>query len=142
MSEDGPRAAGGIAAAAVAVGVAQLLGAAFGPEADVRTAVGSAVIELTPGPVKEWAIQLFGTANKLVLSVAILVVIALLAAVAGLVERKRRPIGSAMIAIAGVVGCAAVLSGGRHPDRGRRLVRHRNSAAADLGPVGHHRRSR
>ena len=110
MSEDGPRAAGGIAAAAVAVGVAQLLGAAFGPEADVRTAVGSAFIELTPGPVKEWAIQLFGTANKLVLSVAILVVIALLAAVAGLVERKRRPIGSAMIAIAGVVGCAAVLS--------------------------------
>ena len=102
--------AGGIAAAAVAVGVAQLLGAAFGPEADVRTAVGSAVIELTPGPVKEWAIQLFGTADKLFLSVAVLVVIALLAAVAGLLERKRRPIGSAMIAIAGVVGCAAVLS--------------------------------
>ena len=110
MTAAGARALGGIAAAAVAVGIAQLIGAAFGPEADVRTAVGATVIELTPGPVKEWAIQLFGTANKLVLSVAILVVIALLAAVAGMLERRRRPIGSAMIVGAGILGCAAVLT--------------------------------
>ena len=60
----------GIAAAAVALGVTQLLAVAFGPQADARTAVGSAVIDLTPGPVKEWAIQTFGTADKLVLSIA------------------------------------------------------------------------
>ena len=110
MTPVGARVTGGIAAAAVAVGVAQLLAAVFGPEADVRTAVGSAVIELTPGPVKEWAIQVFGTANKLVLSVAVLVVIAVLAALAGLAERRRRPIGSAMIALAGCIGCLAVLT--------------------------------
>ena len=110
MTTLGARAAGGVAAAAVAVGVAQLVGAAFGPQADVRTAVGSAVIQLTPGPVKEWAIQTFGTADKLVLSVAVLLVIAALAALAGILEGPRRPVGSAMIVAAGVLGCAAVLS--------------------------------
>jgi hypothetical protein len=34
------------------------------------------VVNLTPGPVKEWAIQTFGTADKLFLSVMVLVVIA------------------------------------------------------------------
>jgi DMSO/TMAO reductase YedYZ molybdopterin-dependent catalytic subunit len=110
MTTLGAKAMGGIAAAAVSVGVAQLVGAAFGPEADVRTAVGSSVIDLTPGPVKEWAIQLFGTSDKLVLGVLVLVVIAALAAVAGIVESARRPLGSVLIVAAGVAGCAAVLS--------------------------------
>ncbi|MCH9729616.1 MAG: molybdopterin-dependent oxidoreductase [Actinomycetia bacterium] len=110
MSTLGVRAMGGIAAAAVSLGVAQLVAAAFGPGADVRTAVGSSVIDLTPGPVKEWAIQTFGTSDKLVLSVLVLVVIGVLAALAGIVESARRPVGSAMIAAAGVAGCAAVLS--------------------------------
>ena len=81
MAARDTRAMAGIAAAAVALGVTQLLAVFFGPEADARTAVGSAVIDLTPGPVKEWAIQTFGTADKLVLSVLVLVVIAVIAAV-------------------------------------------------------------
>ena len=110
MTTLGAKAMGGIAAAAVAVGVAQLVGAAFGPQADVRTAVGSSAIELTPGPVKEWAISTFGTADKLFLTVMVLVSIALIAAVAGIVESRRRPIGSIAIVAAGGLGCAAVLS--------------------------------
>jgi DMSO/TMAO reductase YedYZ molybdopterin-dependent catalytic subunit len=100
----------GIAAAAVALGVAQLLAVPFGPQADVRTAVGSAVIDLTPGPVKEWAIQTFGTLDKLVLSMAVLAVIAIIAALTGAWETRKVPIGSAAIALAGIAGCAAVLS--------------------------------
>ena len=88
----------------------QLLAVFFGPEADARTAVGSAVIDLTPGPVKEWAIQTFGTADKLVLSVLVLVVIAVIAALTATWESRRVPIGSAAIVLAGVAGCAAVLS--------------------------------
>src|SRR5690349_4733069 len=110
MTTQGDKAARGVAAAAVAVGVAQLVGAAFGPQADVRTAVGSSVIERTPGPLKEWAIQTFGTADKLFLTVAVLVVVAALAIIAGIVETPRRPWGSAMIVAAGALGCAAVLS--------------------------------
>ncbi|NBP83943.1 MAG: oxidoreductase, partial [Mycobacteriaceae bacterium] len=58
----GTRMGAGLAAAAVGVGVSQLLATFFSPAADVRTAVGTAVIDRTPGPVKEWAIQTFGTA--------------------------------------------------------------------------------
>jgi DMSO/TMAO reductase YedYZ molybdopterin-dependent catalytic subunit len=100
----------GITAAAVALGVTQLLAAFVGPAADSRTAIGSTVIDLTPGPVKEFAITTFGTADKLVLSVLVLAVIAVVAAVAGSMERPRVPIGSVLIVLAGVAGCAALLS--------------------------------
>jgi len=100
----------GIAAAAVALGVTQLLAVAFGPQADARTAIGSAAIDLTPGPVKEWAIQTFGTADKLFLTILVLGVVALIAAVTARWETRRTPVGSAAIVVAGILGCAAVLS--------------------------------
>ena len=106
----GTRALCGIAAAAVALGVTQLVAVPFGPQADARTAVGSAVIDLTPGPVKEWAIQIFGMADKLVLSVLVLVVIAAIAAITATAETRRVPVGSIAIVVAGIAGCAAVLS--------------------------------
>ncbi|BBX03519.1 oxidoreductase [Mycolicibacterium moriokaense] len=110
MTARGAKAMAGIAAAAVALGVTQLLAVLFGPEADARTAVGSTVIDLTPGPVKEWAIQTFGMADKLVLSVLVVAVIAGIAAVTAQYETRRMPVGSAAIVLAGVAGCAAVLS--------------------------------
>ncbi|KQY10014.1 oxidoreductase [Mycobacterium sp. Root135] len=100
----------GVAAAAVALGVAQLTAVAFGPHADSRTAVGSAVVDLTPGPVKEWAIQSFGTSDKLALSIVVLVVVAVIAAITAQYETRRRPVGSVAIVVAGVLGCAAVVS--------------------------------
>jgi DMSO/TMAO reductase YedYZ molybdopterin-dependent catalytic subunit len=106
----GERMLAGVAAAAVALGVTELLAVAFGPQADARTAVGSAVIDLTPGPVKEWAIQTFGMADKLVLSVLVLAVIAAIAAVTAAAETRRVPVGSIAIVAAGIAGCAAVLS--------------------------------
>ena len=110
MAAGSTKATAGVAAAAVALGVTQLLAAFVGPQADARTAVGSAVIDLTPGPVKEFAIQTFGTADKLVLSVLVLIVIAAIAAMTATRETRRVPIGSAAIVLAGVAGCAAVLS--------------------------------
>ncbi len=100
----------GVAAALLALGVTQLAAVPFGPEADARNAVGSTVIDHTPGPVKEWAIQTFGTADKLFLTIAIVVVILVLAAVTAAAETRRRPVGSIAIAAAGVAGAAAVLS--------------------------------
>ena len=110
MAARDTRAMAGIAAAAVALGVTQLLAAFVGPASDARTAVGSAVIDLTPGPVKEFVIQTFGMADKLVLSVLVLVVIAVIAAITARWESRRVPVGSAAIVLAGVAGCAAVLS--------------------------------
>src|ERR1700754_2282189 len=60
----------GIAAAAVSLGTSALVAVPFGAGADSRTAVGSTVIDLTPGPAKGWAIQKFGTNHKLFLAVA------------------------------------------------------------------------
>jgi DMSO/TMAO reductase YedYZ molybdopterin-dependent catalytic subunit len=100
----------GVAAASVAVGVAQLVGIPFGARSDARTAVSAVVVDLTPGPIKEWAIQTLGTLDKLFLAIVVLVVIATIAAIAGSLETRRRPLGSAAIAAAGVLGCTAVLS--------------------------------
>ncbi|MDT5129095.1 MAG: hypothetical protein QOH54_4739 [Mycobacterium sp.] len=100
----------GVAAAAVALGVSALVAVPFGPSADSRTAVGSTVIDLTPGPAKEWAIQTFGTADKLFLSAMVLIVIGTVAAVAAQWERSRIPVGSVVIALAAVAGSAAVLT--------------------------------
>src|ERR1700758_3839565 len=100
----------GVAAASVSLGVAELVGIPFGARADARTAIGSAAVDLTPGPVKEWAIQTLGSLDKLFVAVAVLVVIAAIAAIAGTLETQRRPLGSAVIAAAGVLGCIAVLS--------------------------------
>lgn len=100
----------GVAAAAVALGVVQLTAAFFSPAADARTAVGTAVINMTPGPVKEWAIQTFGTADKLFLSVSVIAVIGVLAAVAAIWERSRIPAGTLAFVAAAVAGCAAVLA--------------------------------
>jgi len=100
----------GVAAAAVGVGAAELLATFFSPAADVRTSVGTAVVNLTPGPVKEWAIQTFGTSDKLFLSVMVLAVIAAVAAITARWERSRIPLGSLAIAAGGAAGCAAVLA--------------------------------
>jgi DMSO/TMAO reductase YedYZ molybdopterin-dependent catalytic subunit len=100
----------GVAAAAVALGVTQIVAVLFGPHADSRTAVGAAVIDLTPGPVREFAIQILGTADKLFLTVMVLVVAGAIAAATAVYETSRIPLGSIAIVAAGVAGCAAVLS--------------------------------
>src|ERR1700757_1808871 len=97
----------GVAPAFVSLGVAQLVGIPFGARADARAAIGSAAVDLTPGPIKEWAIQTLGSLDKLFVAVVVLVVIA---TIAGTVETRRRPLGSAVIGAAGVLGCIAVLS--------------------------------
>lgn len=109
-SDTAVRMVAGLAAAAVSVGVAQLFAPLFSPAADVRNAVGSAVIDMTPGPVKEWAIQAFGTADKLFLSVMVLVTIGIAAALAALWERPGIPVGSLAIAAGAAAGMSAVLA--------------------------------
>lgn len=100
----------GVAAAAVSLGVAQVMGIPFGARADARSAIGSVAVDLTPGAIKEWAIQALGSQDKLFVAVVVVVAIATIAAIAGTLETRRRPYGSAAFAAAGVLGCIAVLS--------------------------------
>lgn len=105
----GGRAAAGVAAAVAALGVTQLAAAFFSPAADSRVAVGTSVINLTPGPVKEWAIRTFGIYDKTFLTVMVVAVIVALIAVAAIWERTRIPLGTAALLACGTIGSLAVL---------------------------------
>ncbi|WP_285184417.1 molybdopterin-dependent oxidoreductase [Rhodococcus sp. MEB041] len=104
------RALSGILSAALVLGVGELLAAVVGPDSSPIVAVGSAAVDNTPAGVREWAIDTFGTSDKLALFIGMGVVIALLAAGAGILERARRPIGSALFVILGVLGVLAAIS--------------------------------
>lgn len=69
------------------------------------TAVGNRAIDWTPQPVKDWAIETFGSADKAVLVGGVLVTVALLAGTAGVVGVRRR--GGALALLAGLVLLAA-----------------------------------
>ncbi|WP_240197611.1 molybdopterin-dependent oxidoreductase, partial [Nonomuraea lactucae] len=100
----------GVAAGAVALGVAQLSAALVGPEASPVVAVGNAAVDLTPAPVKDFAIATFGENDKTVLIAGVLVVLTGFAAVIGVLARRRAVYAYAGPALLGAVGVAAVLT--------------------------------
>jgi DMSO/TMAO reductase YedYZ molybdopterin-dependent catalytic subunit len=103
-------ASAGIVAIGAGVAGGELVAGFLSPALTPLTAVGGAVIDAVPPAVKEWAIALFGTADKLALLIGMMVIIAALAAVAGILERRRRFAGVLLIVVFGVVGLLAVLT--------------------------------
>src|SRR5689334_1420335 len=71
----------GVLATLFGMATGHLVAAFVNPDASPVLAVGSAVIDLTPQPLKEWAIQHFGSNDKTVLVGSVLVGALLLAAV-------------------------------------------------------------
>lgn len=104
----------GVASAVGGLGVAQLL-AVPSPEAAPVVAVGRVVVDRTPAPVKDWAIATFGTADKLVLHIGVLVVVAMVAVVAGRLTARRAEYGAGLFIVLGAVAAAAAVSA---PDAG------------------------
>ncbi|MFG2418229.1 molybdopterin-dependent oxidoreductase [Streptomyces sp. NPDC048448] len=100
----------GLLAGYAALAFAELVSAFVRPQAGPVVAVGSAAIDRTPASVKDWAIRHFGTDDKLVLQLGILVVLAVLAVLLGLLALAHRATGSAGVLVFGVVGAAAALS--------------------------------
>ncbi|GAA4817820.1 molybdopterin-dependent oxidoreductase [Nocardioides caeni] len=96
----------GILATLVGVGLAHLVAAITTPAASPVLAVGSGVIDLTPTPMKEWAIRTFGDADKVILVGSVMVGVLVLAGVAGLLARRRLAVGAGLLL--GLVGIAAV----------------------------------
>nr|WP_285773515.1 molybdopterin-dependent oxidoreductase [Microtetraspora sp. NBRC 13810] len=100
----------GLVSAAVALGIAQLVAGVIDGATFPVIAVGESLIDLSPGPLKEWAIATFGTNDKAVLVGGVFVVLAVAAGALGvLAVRRLRPAVAAFGAI-GVVGLVAVLS--------------------------------
>lgn len=105
-----PWAAYGVLATLVAVGLAHLAAALTDPAASPVLAVGSTVIDLTPTPMKEWAIRQFGSADKTILVGSVLAGVLLLAAVAGLVARRRLALGAGILLALVAIAAVAALS--------------------------------
>ncbi len=103
-------AAAGLVAVGAALAAGHLVAALIDPFASPFLAVGNTAIDLTPHPVKDFAIRTFGEDDKLVLLAGMAFVIAAAAVVAGLLSR-RSPLPGTVLAIGlGVVGVAAVLA--------------------------------
>jgi DMSO/TMAO reductase YedYZ molybdopterin-dependent catalytic subunit len=104
-----PYAVSGLLAAVAGIAVGHLVAALVNPPASPVLAVGSAVVDLTPAPLKQWAISTFGTADKPILIVAVSVVTALLAAGIGLLSRRRLTLALVLlVSLVGVAGFAAL----------------------------------
>ncbi|MEU3283100.1 sulfite oxidase [Streptomyces antibioticus] len=100
----------GVLAGFTALAVAELVAAAVRPQSSPVIAVGGASIDATPAAVKDWAIRHFGTDDKLVLQLGIVVVLAVLALVLGALAVRFRRIGAAGVLLFGAVGAAAAVS--------------------------------
>jgi DMSO/TMAO reductase YedYZ molybdopterin-dependent catalytic subunit len=100
----------GVLAAAFGMAVAHLVASVLHPAASPVLAVGSNVIDATPTPVKEWAVRNFGTADKPILIGNVLVVTLLVAALAGVLARRRPRLGLGLLLVLVLLAGAAALA--------------------------------
>ena len=113
-TENAPRrvAAGwaGIAAVAFGAGIGELAAAVIAPTSSPTASIGSLLIDLAPPWAKDLAIALFGTLDKVALLAGIALVLALVAAAAGILESRRPPWGRILILAFGTVGVVAAMT--------------------------------
>ena len=100
----------GLLSAVVAIAVGHLLAAFVEETASPVTAVGAAVIDLSPSAVKEFAISTFGEQDKVALIIGIFVLLAVFAAVIGVLAMRRPWVGYVALCGFGAVGVAAAMS--------------------------------
>ena len=97
----------GVAATAAGLAAGHLAAALVAPAASPVVAVWNRAVDRTPTPVKEWAVAVFGLADKAVLLVGIVVVTLGLGALVGLLARRSL---AAALAAAGLLAGVALLA--------------------------------
>ncbi|WP_246456390.1 hypothetical protein [Nocardioides mesophilus] len=99
----------GLLSGAAAVAASEAVTALLDGVSSPLLAVGNRAVDAAPRPVKEWAIETFGTADKPVLIGGVIATVALLAVVAGVVgvRRPRLAVGI-FLALSAVAGAAAL----------------------------------
>ncbi|WP_067546180.1 molybdopterin-dependent oxidoreductase [Nocardia crassostreae] len=101
--------AGGLAAATV-LGVGHLVAVFVDPAASPFYVLGATMVDNTPHTLKDFAIRQFGSKDKQVLFASMAVVMAIGAALIGVLERRRSPLGSALLLGLGMLTAVAALS--------------------------------
>ena len=100
----------GLIAALVALGVGQLVAGITSPQASPVVAVGDTAIDLTPPPLKNFAISEFGSHDKTVLVAGMLVLLLVFAAAIGVAAMRRLAYGLAGLGVFTAIGLAAALT--------------------------------
>lgn len=100
----------GVQATLTGLGLAHLVAALTDADTSPVLAVGATVIDLTPTPMKEWAIRTFGSADKPILVGSVLAGVLALAAVAGLLARRRTRYGAGLLVVLVAVAAIAVVT--------------------------------
>ncbi|MEU4690028.1 molybdopterin-dependent oxidoreductase [Actinoplanes sp. NPDC023714] len=100
----------GVAAAAVALGVAEIVAVVTGPLSAPLLAVGGVVVDTVPGPVKDAAVRVFGIHDKTALIVGTLILLTGYAYAIGVLAARRWWIGVAGIALFGMIGAVAAMT--------------------------------
>ncbi|WP_285667209.1 molybdopterin-dependent oxidoreductase [Actinorhabdospora filicis] len=99
----------GFLSVAAGIALAELSAAIIGITGPVLN-LGSAIIDATPTPVKEWAVRSFGTADKTILLASVAVALGALAAAVGLVSHRHRGLAVAALWAFAAVGAAVSLT--------------------------------
>ncbi len=97
----------GLLAAATALGVGQLVAGLTGANGSPVVAVGQLQIDFTPPWLKNFAINEFGSDDKLVLVSGILVLLGIFAAVIGVAAARRLAYGMAGLVVFAAIGLTA-----------------------------------
>ena len=100
----------GVLATLVGMAAGHVAASLLNPAASPVLAVGSTVIDLTPTPLKEWAIRQFGTADKPILVGSVLLGTLVLAGIAGILARRRFALGAALLIVLVALAGAAALA--------------------------------
>jgi DMSO/TMAO reductase YedYZ molybdopterin-dependent catalytic subunit len=100
----------GLLAAVAGVAVSEAVTALLTGVTSPLLSVGNRAVDQAPRPVKEWAIESFGTADKPVLISGVVATVAVLAIVAGVVGVRRPRVAALAILVLGAVAGAAALT--------------------------------
>jgi len=102
--------AAGLLSGAVGVCVGFLVSGVTGPVGSPVVATGQLMIDVSPPAVKDFAIRHFGSNDKMVLQIGVLIVLALFSAAIGVLARRRLVYGLAGVGVFGAVGLIAALT--------------------------------
>jgi DMSO/TMAO reductase YedYZ molybdopterin-dependent catalytic subunit len=99
-----------VVAAAVALGVAEVVAVLTGPLSAPLLAVGGVVVDNVPGPVKDFGVQVFGVHDKTALLTGTAILLAAYAFVVGLIARRHWRVALVGVAVFGLVGVVAAMT--------------------------------
>ena len=97
----------GVIAAMATLGIAEVVALFVGAGSSPLAAVGSLVIDIVPSWVKDTAIALFGTGDKIALLVGLGLLVLLLALAVGVLQFRRPPLGLVGLGVVGLIATIA-----------------------------------